>query len=110
MCHDAEEMAAKVQNAGAMFCGSNSPAALGDYIAGPSHVLPTYGSARFASALTVGDFLKDHHIVTASAEGLAAAGPHLIALADQEGLAAHAESVRMRLRDLFDGEAAGDDE
>lgn len=109
MCHDAEGMAAKVQNAGAMFCGTYSPAALGDYIAGPSHVLPTYGSARFASALTVGDFLKDHHVVTASAEGLAAAAPHVIALADQEGLAAHAESVRLRLRDLFDGEMDDDD-
>ena len=103
MCHDAEAMALQVQNAGAIFCGSYSPASLGDYVAGPSHVLPTYGSARFASALTVGDFLKDHHVVTASAEGLAAVGPHVIALADQEGLAAHAESVRLRLNELTDG-------
>lgn len=110
MCHDAEGMAARVQNAGAMFCGTFSPAALGDYIAGPSHVLPTYGSARFASALTVGDFLKDHHVVTASADGLAAAGPHVIALADQEGLAAHAESVRLRLRDLSDGDDPDDED
>ncbi len=107
MCHDAEGLAARVNNAGAIFCGAYSPAALGDYIAGPSHVLPTYGSARFASALNVGDFLKDHHVVTASAEGLATAAPHVITLADQEGLAAHADCVRLRLRDLSDG-ATGD--
>ena len=100
MCEGAAALAGRVNNAGAIFCGSYSPAALGDYVAGPSHVLPTYGSARFASALTVGDFCKDHHVVTASAEGLAAVAPHIIALADQEGLAAHAECVRMRLRDL----------
>lgn len=103
MCHDAEAMAAQVHNAGAIFCGPYSPASIGDYIAGPSHVLPTYGSARFASALTVGDFLKDHHVVTASADGLTTVGPHVIALADQEGLAAHAESVRLRLNELSGG-------
>ena len=53
-----------VSNAGAIFCGPWSPASVGDYVAGPSHVLPTYGSARFASALTVDDFAKDHHVVT----------------------------------------------
>ncbi len=107
MCRHAPDLARRVNNAGAIFCGSYSPAALGDYIAGPSHVLPTYGSARFASALTVGDFLKDHHIVTATAEGLAAVGDHVISLADQEGLAAHAECVRLRLQDLTDS-ASGD--
>ena len=100
MCIDAEGMAARVSNAGAIFCGLYSPAALGDYIAGPSHVLPTYGSARFASALTVGDFLKDHHVVTASADGLRNVGRHVIALAEQEGLQAHADCVRMRLDEL----------
>jgi histidinol dehydrogenase len=100
MCVDAEGMAARVANAGAIFCGMYSPAALGDYLAGPSHVLPTFGSARFASALTVGDFLKDHHVVTASADGLRSVGPHVITLAEQEGLQAHADSVRMRLAGL----------
>ncbi len=108
MCHDAEAMAAKVDNAGAIFCGSYSPAALGDYIAGPSHVLPTHGSARFASALTVDDFLKDHHVVTASPQGLAAVGPHVIALAEAEGLAAHADCVRLRLAELENLSQRGD--
>jgi histidinol dehydrogenase len=102
-CSEAETLAGHVNNAGAIFCGRFSPAALGDYIAGPSHVLPTHGSARFASALTVGDFLKDHHVVTASAEGLRAVGHHVVALADQEGLQAHADCVRIRLEDLDDG-------
>ncbi len=104
-CEGAEELALSVENAGAIFCGAFSPASLGDYIAGPSHVLPTFGSARFASALTVGDFMKDHHIVTADPDGLARLGGHVIALAEQEGLDAHAESIRIRLRDL--GHAAG---
>lgn len=95
-CENAEELARSVENAGAIFCGHHSPASLGDYVAGPSHVLPTFGSARFSSALTVTDFVKDHHIVTASSEGLAQLGPHVIALADQEGLAAHAQSIRLR--------------
>ncbi|MDH3295426.1 MAG: histidinol dehydrogenase, partial [Acidimicrobiia bacterium] len=100
MCIDAEGMASRVANAGAIFCGMYSPAALGDYIAGPSHVLPTYGSARFASALTIGDFLKDHHVVTASADGLRNVGRHVITLAEQEGLPAHADCVRLRLDEL----------
>ncbi|MEM7340044.1 MAG: histidinol dehydrogenase [Actinomycetota bacterium] len=100
-CRNPEPLARQVNNAGAIFCGPHSPASIGDYVAGPSHVLPTYGSARFASALTVADFCKDHHIVTVSEAGLATVGPHVIALADAEGLAAHAESIRLRL-----GEAA----
>jgi histidinol dehydrogenase len=72
-------------------------ASIGDYLAGPSHVLPTYGSARFSSALTVGDFMKDHHVVTITEEGLRHLGPHVMALADQEGLAAHGDSVRLRM-------------
>ena len=93
----AEELAGRVSNAGAIFCGNHAPASVGDYVAGPSHVLPTYGSARFSSALTVADFQKDHHVVTIDAEGLADLGPHVEALATREGLAAHAESVRLRL-------------
>ena len=100
MCTDAENLAGDVSNAGAIFCGRYSPAALGDYIAGPSHVLPTYGSARFSSALTVGDFLKDHHIITASADGIRNLGPHVIAMAEQEGLQAHADCVQMRLAEI----------
>lgn len=99
-CEQAEGLAALVNNAGAIFCGSFAPASLGDYLAGPSHVLPTFGSARFSSALTVSDFLKDHHVVTVSERGLTRMGPHVVALANQEGLDAHAESVRLRLRDI----------
>ncbi len=98
-CRDADELADRVENAGAIFCGPHSPASVGDYLAGPSHVLPTYGSARFASALTVADFCKDHHVVTIDPEGLAALGPHVIALAETEGLDAHAHSIRLRLAD-----------
>ena len=97
-CRDAETLAFKVENAGAIFCGPLSPASVGDYVAGPSHVLPTYGSARFASALTVGDFCKDHHVITLDEEGLARLGPHVMTMAEQEGLAAHAESIRLRLK------------
>ena len=96
-CADAEALADTVVNAGAIFCGSMAPASLGDYVAGPSHVLPTNGSARFSSALTVADFLKHHHVVTASDAGVATLGPAVVALAAAEGLDAHAESIRMRL-------------
>ena len=87
----------RVRNAGATFVGQWSPASVGDYIAGPSHVLPTHGTARFSSALTVADFVKHHHIVELSTDGLAQLGPHVIALADAEGLDAHAQSIRLRL-------------
>ena len=93
----AVELARTVTNAGAIFCGHLAPASVGDYVAGPSHVLPTFGSARFASALTVTDFVRDHHIVTIEQAGIDELGPHVIALAEVEGLAAHAESVRLRL-------------
>lgn len=93
----ASDLAGRVRNAGAIFCGSLAPASLGDYVAGPSHVLPTYGTARFASALTVADFVKDHHVVTVTESGLEALGPAVIALADREGLEAHASSIQLRL-------------
>ncbi len=100
MVTEAEEMATGVKNAGAIFCGNLGPASIGDYVAGPSHVLPTYGSARFASALTVADFLKDHHIVVLDQQGIDHLGPHAIALAECEGLSAHAKSIRLRLTPL----------
>ncbi len=99
MCANAGELALKVRNAGAVFCGPWSPASLGDYMAGPSHVLPTAGTARFAGALTVSDFTKDVHVVTADRAAIERLGPHIVALAEVEGLDAHAESVRMRLAD-----------
>ncbi|MDW3218473.1 MAG: histidinol dehydrogenase [Acidimicrobiales bacterium] len=85
-----------VRHAGAVFCGPWSPASLGDYVAGPSHVLPTNGTARFASALTVRDFMKDVHVVTVDERGFASMADHVEALAGAEGLDAHAASIRIR--------------
>jgi histidinol dehydrogenase len=93
---DPETLLPLVRHAGAVFCGAYAPASLGDYVAGPSHVLPTNGTARFASALTVGDFMKDVHVVSVDQSGLEAMGDHVIALAHAEGLDAHAASIRIR--------------
>jgi len=86
----------EVRNAGVVFCGSLAPASIGDYVAGPSHVLPTYGSARFASALTVDDFLKQVHVVRVDRDGFDRVAGHVETLADLEGFDAHAESIRLR--------------
>tara|TARA_Y100001949_G_scaffold23828_1_gene17157 strand:- start:487 stop:1788 length:1302 start_codon:yes stop_codon:yes gene_type:complete len=96
MVDDAEALAERVRHAGAIFCGPWSPASLGDYVAGPSHVLPTAGTARFSGALTVADFTKEVHVVTADEGALRRLAPHVVALADAEGLDAHARSVRIR--------------
>jgi histidinol dehydrogenase len=90
-------MARRIRNAGAIFLGRLTPEALGDYVAGPNHVLPTARSARFASGLGVLDFMKRTTIVGCSGEGLAALGPAAITLAEAEGLDAHARSVALRL-------------
>jgi len=87
----------RIRHAGAVFVGPWSPASVGDYVAGPSHVLPTAGTARFGSALTVADFTKDIHVITLDRDALAAVGPHVAVLAEAEGLPAHADSVRRRL-------------
>jgi histidinol dehydrogenase len=93
----AESMLPGVRAAGAVFCGPWSPASLGDYLAGPNHVLPTNRTARFASALRADDFRRHIHAVSADPEALASLGPHVITLATTEGLPAHAESIRQRL-------------
>ncbi len=93
---DPEALLPLVRHAGAVFCGPYAPASVGDYIAGPNHVLPTYGSARFSGALRVDDFLKHVHVVSVDEAGLAEVGEHVIALATYEGLEAHAESIRVR--------------
>jgi histidinol dehydrogenase len=93
---DAEALLPLVRHAGAVFCGPLAPASIGDYLAGPNHVLPTYGTARFAGALRVDDFRKHVHVVSVGAEGLAEVGDDVIALATYEGLPAHAESIRLR--------------
>ncbi|MEY2473392.1 MAG: histidinol dehydrogenase [Actinomycetota bacterium] len=96
MSADPESLLPMVKHAGAVFCGAFAPASVGDYIAGPSHVLPTYGSARFASALRVDDFIRAVHVVSLDEAALNHVAPHVAALAEAEGLAAHAQSVRMR--------------
>jgi histidinol dehydrogenase len=97
MTAEPEALLALVRNAGAVFTGNNAPASVGDYLAGPSHVLPTYGTARFAGGLRVDDFVKKIHVVSLDGAGLAGVAPHVVAIAEAEGLAAHAESVRMRV-------------
>ncbi|MFO7279382.1 MAG: histidinol dehydrogenase [Thermoanaerobacterales bacterium] len=96
LVEDAAALVPLVRHAGAVFCGPMAPASIGDYVAGPNHVLPTFGSARFAGALRVDDFRKHVHVVTVGEEGLAQVAPHVVALAEYEGLPAHAESVRLR--------------
>ncbi|MGI6247707.1 MAG: histidinol dehydrogenase [Pseudochelatococcus sp.] len=94
---DAEALAGAVRNAGAIFIGQYTPEAVGDYVGGPNHVLPTARSARFASGLGVPDFLKRTSILHCTAEALRHVGPAAIALGEAEGLDAHARSVSIRL-------------
>jgi histidinol dehydrogenase len=96
MTADPEALVPLVRAAGAVFTGVDSPASVGDYLAGPSHVLPTYGSARFSSALGVNDFLKQIHVISLDHAALVRHAPHVAAIAEAEGLAAHAASVRLR--------------
>ena len=86
-------------NAGAIFLGHYTPVAAGDYAAGPSHVLPTGGTARWASGLSANDFLKRSSLISLSRDGLAELAPDIRLLADKEGLSAHRLSVDIRLDD-----------
>jgi histidinol dehydrogenase len=99
-CSDPEEILSKIRNAGAVFLGPFSPVALGDYVAGPSHVLPTGATARFASGLSSNDFLRSHSVVSFTQEGLNAVADDAIRMAEREGLIAHGASVALR-RDDF---------
>ena len=90
-------LAARIRNAGAIFLGSWSPEPVGDYFAGPNHVLPTGGTARFASPLGVYDFLKRTSLIGYSPERLRRDAEHVVRLAESEGLHGHAEAVRVRL-------------
>ncbi|MBT3304886.1 MAG: histidinol dehydrogenase [Alphaproteobacteria bacterium] len=94
---NAEGLLAQIRNAGAIFVGRFTPEAIGDYVAGPNHVLPTSGSARFSSGLGVLDFLKRSSIIGGTAASLNAIGPAAVTLAEAEGLDAHALSVSIRL-------------
>jgi histidinol dehydrogenase len=100
---DADALAERVHHAGAIFLGRHTPEAIGDYIAGPNHVLPTARSARFASGLGVLDFLKRSSLVRCDAASLAALAPSAIRLAEAEGLEAHALSLSIRLDRAGDG-------
>jgi len=93
---DPDALLPLVKHAGAVFCGEWAPASVGDYLAGPNHVLPTFGSARFSEALRVDDFRKHVHVVSLDRAALDKVAPHVAALARAEGLVAHAESVELR--------------
>jgi histidinol dehydrogenase len=97
-----QALADRIDNAGALFLGHYTPVALGDYAAGPSHVLPTGGTARFASGLTANDFLRRSSVLRFTREGLEKIAEPVLLLAEKEGLTGHAASVEVRL-----GEAAG---
>ncbi len=108
LCESADEMVPMVFNAGAVFCGGLSPASVGDYMAGPSHVLPTYRSAKFSSVLGVNDFIRTSHAISLTQEALDRVAPYVISIATAEGLEAHARSVVIRRSkyDLKDVKAA----
>jgi histidinol dehydrogenase len=92
-----EEMLSKIQNAGAIFLGHYTPVAVGDYVAGPSHVLPTGGTARFANGLCANDFLKRSSIIHYNQQALASGADDIRLMAAKEGLTAHSASVDIRL-------------
>jgi histidinol dehydrogenase len=94
---DPESFAKKVRHAGAIFLGRHTPEAMGDYIAGPNHVLPTSRTARFSSGLSVLDFMKRTTLLGLDAKSMAAIGPEALTLAEAEGLEAHARSIAARL-------------
>ena len=90
-------MADAIRHAGAIFLGRYTPEAIGDYVAGSNHVLPTSRAARFSSGLSIYDFLKRTSLVECSPEAFAALGPATVTLAEAEGLPAHARSTAIRL-------------
>jgi len=91
------ELAESIQHAGAIFMGPHTPEAVGDYLAGPNHTLPTSGTARFAGALSVETFMRHTSLIEFNRTALEATGPAVVTLAESEGLHSHAESVRRRL-------------
>ena len=98
MVQNPRELLPELRNAGAIFLGSHTPEALGDYVAGPSHVLPTGGTARFSSPLGVDDFVKRTSVLSFSQKGLERYAKAAVRLAEMEGLEGHGRSVRLRLR------------
>jgi len=96
---DPDSVLEQVQNAGAIFLGHHTPVALGDYVAGPSHVLPTGGTARFSNGLSANDFLKQSSVIRYDRSSLAADAADVCRMAEAEGLTAHAASIQIRLAD-----------
>lgn len=96
------ELLPQIKNAGAIFMGSYTPEPLGDYMAGPNHVLPTGGTARFFSPLCVDDFIKKSSVLSFSKQALLDLGDDVITFAEAEGLTAHANSIRVRMNEEFD--------
>jgi histidinol dehydrogenase len=94
---DAEKLLDKIPHAGAVFLGHFTPVAAGDYAAGPSHVLPTGGTARFTAGLTANDFLRGNSVIALDKKGLESIADDIRILADKEGLTAHRASVDVRL-------------
>jgi len=94
---DPEALLPKIKNAGAIFLGHYTPEAIGDYVAGPDHVLPTGGTARFSSPLNVDDFIKKTSVLSYSREAFTRVADTCITLSDTEGLFAHSRSVKLRL-------------
>lgn len=90
----------QIKNAGAVFLGAHSPEPVGDYLAGPNHVLPTSGTARFYSPLNVDTFMKKSSVISFAKESLRRLGPDIVRLAEVEGLQAHANAVKVRLKEL----------
>lgn len=95
-CDDADDLLATIRHAGAIFVGHYSPVALGDYVAGPSHVLPTGATARFASGLSSNDFLRSGSVIQFTPEGLEAVADDVLLMANKEGLTGHGHSVNIR--------------
>ena len=95
------EIIKRIKNVGSIFIGKFSPEAMGDYIAGPNHVLPTSGSAKFSSGLSVNDFLKRHSLIKITKTGIERLGPSVINLSQHEKLEGHARSIKMRLKKEF---------
>jgi histidinol dehydrogenase len=96
---NADRLADRIDNAGAIFVGSLTPVAVGDYVAGPSHVLPTGGTARFASGLSANDFLRRSSVIKFSRAGLEQCADDIRLFAEKEGLTGHSRSVDIRLEE-----------
>ena len=95
---NSKDILSGIKNAGSIFIGKFSPEAMGDYLAGPNHVLPTSGAAKFSSGLSVNDFLKRHSLIKITKTGIERLGPSVINLSQHENLEGHARSVKIRIK------------